>query len=266
MAFYVSKYDTITNKAVVLDLDETLIHTTDDMALLKTLGILTNPKLMALRRRIGVVHIDDVVSSRGSGIKSDLWFIKRPYLKEFLIFCFAYFRVVTVWSAGVNKYVKSIVKEIFKDIKPPVVIYTRDDTVENPSDGEYDKPLSKLISEVPGLSKYMSMNNTLILDDKATTFRANPNNGVLSPKYNPPFTISGIMEQDIALLQFREWLLKPAVISSEDVRTLDKRRIFTTPLAKISKLDSKDSGFRKDLLGTKVTAGVPQTPRILVKG
>ena len=262
MAFFVSKYDTITNKVIILDLDETLVHTSDNMDILKKLGILTNPKLMALRSRIGTVHIDDVLSSRGSGTKSNLWYIKRPYSREFIIFCFAYFRAVLVWSAGVSKYVKAIVKEEFKNIKPPLVIYTRDQCIADPVDGDLYKPLSKLLSEVPGLSKYANIKNTLILDDKAATFRETPDNGVLIPRYSPPFTVSGIMEQDIALLQFREWLLKPDVISSDDVRTLDKSLIFTTPLAKISKLEATKAGCREDVLGTTRHSGVPESPRV----
>lgn len=245
MSFYVAKYETITNKVIVLDIDETLIHASMDMDLLKQSGIMRDPKLAELRRRIGVVHVNDVLSSRGSGTLTDLWFIKRPYLHEFLIFCFSYFRVVAVWSAGADKYVKSIVRLLFKDIKPPAVIYTRLNSVEV-RDSVIAKPLTKMIAEVPGLSEYMSLKNTLILDDKPISFEDNPGNGVLIPRYDPiadktsvPEIVSAITSQDIALLQFQQWLLKPSVITSEDVRELDKSKIFVTPLGEIRKLETR---------------------------
>lgn len=238
MSFYVAKHDTITTKAIVLDIDETLINASTDMELLKISGIMTDPKLMKFRNRIGVIHINDVLTSRGSGTLTDLWFVKRPYLREFLIFCFAYFRVVVIWSAGADKYVKSIVRELFKDIKPPVVTYTRLNSVEI-AQSVFTKPLRKLMEEQPDLAKFMTLKNTLILDDKTVSFQDNPDNGVLIPRFDPVSgrtsraeVLSGLMMQDIALLQFKEWLTKPKVICEEDVRVLDKSKIFVTPLGK----------------------------------
>jgi len=240
MSFYVAKHDTITTKAIVLDIDETLINATTNMELLKTSGIMTDPKLMKFRNRIGIVHINDVLTSRGSGTLTDLWFVKRPYLREFLIFCFAYFRVVVIWSAGADKYVKTIVKDLFKDIRPPVVTYTRLNSFQK-SEYVFTKPLTKLMAEQPDLAKFMTLKNTLILDDKTVSFEDNPQNGVLIPRYDPlagktsrAEVLSSIAMQDIALLQFKAWLSKPEVICEEDVRTLDKSKIFVTALDKKS--------------------------------
>jgi len=236
MSFYVAQFDTITTKAIVLDIDETLINASTDMELLEVSGIMTDPKLMKFRDRIGIVKIPDVLAARGSGTRTDLWFVKRPYLREFLIFCFAYFRVVVIWSAGADKYVKNIVQNLFQGIRPPVVTYTRLNSFQK-SPTVFTKPLTKLIAEQPDLAKFMTLKNTLILDDKTVSFENDPNNGVLIPKYDPLTgrksrveILSSISMQDIALLQFKAWLRKPEVECEEDVRNLDKSKIFVTPL------------------------------------
>ena len=109
----------LTQHAIILDIDETLVHTCEDMNQFHSLRIFTDPKMIGLRRRSYVVTLDDVVERRGAGVKTQLWGVTRPHLEEFLIFCFSYYRVVAVWSAGKTKYVQAIVDHIFRDIPEP---------------------------------------------------------------------------------------------------------------------------------------------------
>ena len=90
-----------------------------------------------------------------------------------------------------------------------------------------------MINSDPRLSQYMSLENTLVIDDRKSTFSANPGNGIKIPLYSPPETINGIESDDIALKQFMFWLLRSEVINTKDVRTLDKSRIFKTPLPQL---------------------------------
>ena len=221
-------FKALTNKCIVLDLDETLVHSNENLSELNSLGLMRDPQLIDLRNRVYELSMDDVVYKKGQGLKTEMWGITRPHVKEFLISCFAYFKVVAVWSAGKKKYVESIVDYLFKDIRRPHIVYSREkcETL-NDSNKTLTKPLMKMINSEPGLDRYMSLENTFIIDDRKTVFEVpNPNNGIQIPPYEPKFNIRSLRTDDIALKQLMTWLLKPEVMNSSDVRLLNKENIF----------------------------------------
>jgi hypothetical protein len=235
-SFYKSALDgipfkSLTNKCIVLDLDETLVHSNENMDQLQELGIMTDPNLLDLRRRTYQIVMDDVVYKKGEGVKTTIWGILRPHVKEFLVSCFSYFKVVIVWSAGKRKYVDAIVDFLFKDIKRPHVIYSYDQC-ERTSTNLLVKPLAKMIENESGLHKYMSLKNTYIIDDRNTVYAGyigdNPDNGIQIPAYKPSFNIHSLRSDDIALKQLMTWFLNPEVMDSTDVRTLNKNEVFKT--------------------------------------
>ena len=69
---------TLTDNAVILDVDENLLHTFEDPEVLSELGIYSNPKNYDLRKRIYHFDIPDVMSNRGEGIMSESVGITRP--------------------------------------------------------------------------------------------------------------------------------------------------------------------------------------------
>lgn len=225
----------MTDKCIVLDLDETLVHSytennSYDLETLKDLRIFTDPENIDLRERTYKITIDDVVHKKGTGNKTEMWGILRPHAREFLIACFSYFKIVIVWSAGRKNYVHAIVDYLFKDIKRPVVIFTYDD-IEKLPNGTLIKPLNKLMENVPGLKKYVSLENTFILDDRASVFHEpNPYNGIIIPAYKPAFNLRSLRSDDIAFKQLIRWLMSPEVKESKDVRTLNKNKIFETSI------------------------------------
>lgn len=218
----------LTNKCVVLDLDQTFIATQDSIDSLTYLNILSDPSLLLLRKRVYYITIEDL-ETPGIGTKYDFWGVTRPHLLEFLLFCFSYFKVVTVWSAGQRLYVEAIIDAIFKDLPKPHVVFSYDDVDLGPGNS-IEKPLSKMITSVPILSGLMSFQNTLSIDDNPSTFRHNITNGVLIPAYEPSLTVNDLSRDDPSLLQLKYWLLQPHVISSSDVTLLDKSTIFSTSL------------------------------------
>ncbi len=224
-------FKALTNKCIVLDLDETLVHSNENMDQLKNLGIMTDPTLIDLRRRTYQITMDDVVYKKGEGVKTEMWGIVRPHVKEFLVSCFSYFKVVAVWSAGKRKYVDAIVDYLFKDIKRPHVVYSYDQC-ERTSDNLLVKPLTKMIKSELGLDKYMSIENTFIIDDRKTVYAGfigdNPDNGIQIPPYKPAFNIHLLRSDDITLKQLMTWFLRPDVMNSLDVRELDKATVFNT--------------------------------------
>jgi TFIIF-interacting CTD phosphatase-like protein len=235
-SFYKSALDKIpfkalTNKCIVLDLDETLVHSNENIDELKRLGIMSDPALIDLRRRTYQITMDDVVYKKGTGVKTEMWGIVRPHVREFLIACFSYFKCVIVWSAGKRKYVDAIVDYLFKDIKRPHVVYSYDQC-EKTSNNLIVKPLQKMIKKEPGLNKYMSLENVFMIDDRETVYSGfvgdNPDNGIQIPAYRPAFNIHNLRSDDIALKQLMTWFLRPEVMNSTDVRELDKTAVFDT--------------------------------------
>nr|QBK90034.1 MAG: ctd-like (NLI interacting factor-like) phosphatase [Pithovirus LCPAC101] len=237
----------ITNKCIILDLDETCIHSFTYMDKLDKLNIMKDSKYLDIRRRIYKIKMLDIDGDRdGSGKHAKMWGVERPYLKEFLTFCFSYFDIVAVWSAGVYKYVHEIVRHIFKDIGEPHIIFTREDCkVEK--DGNLTKPISKMIEKVNEMNKFMNTMNTFIVDDRFDTFQYNYNNGILIPPYNPKSTIKGLREGDKALLRFMTWLTEKNVHQSIDIRSLEKDRIFNLPASRINYDNLKHIEFPDNL-------------------
>lgn len=223
-----------TNLSIVLDYDETLVHSYNNMNDWDTLKILEDPKKIDLRERTYVLNIE---TDRVTGHEERMWGITRPHLDDFIKFCFMYFRVVIPWSAGVFGYVHQVTEPIFKNNQEPHAILTRSNCVG--STHKLEKPFWKMMKDVPGLDKYIELDgtsgpdnvkNVFILDDRRSAFSQNPNNGICIPVYEPNPTAEGLRKDDICLLQVMNWLLRPEVMNCKDVRQLDKSKIFTTAL------------------------------------
>jgi TFIIF-interacting CTD phosphatase-like protein len=226
-----------TDKCIILDLDETLVHTADDYNTLSQLKIMTDAKLMDVKSRVFTVTLHDVTEAKGSGSIAKMWGITRPHLTEFIKFCFSYFRIVAVWSAGKKRYVEEVVNKIFGNIRMPHIIFTYNDCQYTGGSGSVlTKPIAKLISQIPELKNYMSLNNTVIIDDRQTVFTSvNPNNGIIIPAYDPAPSIESLRKDDYYLPMLMNWFRKPEVMKAPNVQLLDKSSIFNTALNVVSK-------------------------------
>jgi hypothetical protein len=195
---------------------------------MEKLNLYRNPKLLSIRDRVYVSEMVDVVTPIGKGEISVMSGILRPDAKEFMAFCFSYFRVVCMYSAGKRVYVQKMTDILTSHLpnKPNLIFsYYQCDR----SDGDIVKPL-KFICETPGLENLVKPENILALDDRESTFNCNPENGILIPLFEPQFTVSGLTRHDNALRQLMNWLLLPEVMNSDDIRTLDKSNIFKLPI------------------------------------
>lgn len=229
-----SNTGSLTKHVIVLDLDETLVHSIDDMEYLHELELLNNPRYLNLRPRLFTLRLDNIMSKPGSGVVHEMWGTTRPYLKEFLKFCFTYFSQVIVWSAGKPGYVHEVVRKIFKDLRMPDRILTSEDCVYpyGKKDEPSYKPLRKIIGAPISVNQPLDdrgLQHIFILDDRKTTFSVcNPRNGILIPQYDAEDPES-IMEDDTTFLQLMDWFRQPEVMTSNDVRRLNKRYIFNKP-------------------------------------
>jgi TFIIF-interacting CTD phosphatase-like protein len=210
----------ITQKCIILDLDETLVHSSENFEKILRLKPFDDPAMFDLRNRLY-----DLCLSGYSG-KPNIWGITRPHLEEFIMFCFGYFQKVCVWSAGTPEYVKKIVEYIFPPGYQPHVVYTRIDC-SYAQNGKIFKPISKMLphKECEGV---MKLENTLFVDDQDHAFIKNPYNGIVIPPYDPDVSYHGLIHEDRCLLDLMDWLMRPEVIASKDVRYLEKDYIFTS--------------------------------------
>lgn len=211
---------------LVCDLDECLIRTMPDNTEAVKKKIQADPKYIAARQRIFTLELRDVMGDRGKGRIDEYWGVKRPHLDDFLLFAFEYFHTVSVWSAGQRGYVDAVVDKIFYDFPVPHVVMNHDDVVYLPS-GNYYKPLKKVYSLDPETFKE---SNTLLIDNRYDNFLDNPSNAIHIPDYRPSANPSSIMNDDICLQQFQQWLLKSEVVKAKDIRPIPKVSIFKTPL------------------------------------
>lgn len=202
-------------KNVVLDMDETMLHTFDKMPPKDFLH-----KNQDLGDRIYHIELED----------QNLVGVFRPYLNEFIDFCFRYFNHVFIYSAGEDEYVKKIMEIVFTPLcidhvlqgRCPTAIWTRSDCKVD-KEGFYIKPLKLLYKQYPDVNE----KNTIIIDDRDNTFAQNVDNAI----HIPPYTITAVSEKirndkDTNLIKLMNWLSTPEVMNCKDVRTLDKSKIF----------------------------------------
>ena len=213
----------MSDKHLVLDLDNTLICSTFEAKDLNNLS-LDNIDNKILFKRMHYVELVDGMDNdvRGTGEITPIIVVLRPYVYEFLEFAISYFSEISVWSAGQDRYVRAIISLLFPrrlingNRKIPHKIYSRNDCVIL-SSGATFKELVK---------KEFDLNKTLVLDDREDTFSKNTGCGILIPEYKPIMTKNGILNDDTALLQLKDWLLLDQVKNSQNVQELDKSTIF----------------------------------------
>ena len=224
-------------RTLILDLDETVIHSWENARFLDTYQIYTNPTIYRNFHPKGSPSIAYSMLLDMNGNINRIWGLNRPNTYEFLTFASQYFDNIIVWSAGIRPYVDDITKQIFLEsgLRPPKLVWSRNKCSNY--QGLYHKPISEINAELttrPYVTFKIDPKSTLILDDKQHTFMENPQNGILARPYHPGKdrpgkipTLDDLLDRsDRDLLQFMEWLESPKVRNAEDVRTLDKSNIF----------------------------------------
>jgi len=208
----------VSNKCIILDLDETLVHTREDIQELYSLDVMNNKNLIPYRQSIYNFCLYDLDGKRGSS-ETCMWGTKRPHVDSFISFCFANFSKVCVWTAGTADYAEEIVNALFKsNYRMPDVVWSRNDCQSG--GGILFKPITKMAASYP----FITLENSIIIDDRRTTFRANVENGILIPPYQP-LTIGESFSDD-KLPYLMKWISESGVLTTNDVRTIPKTGIF----------------------------------------
>lgn len=225
MSYYLHRKNISASKqCMIFDLDQTLIATQDeDFRVLDS--IKADRKYRELHDRL--YHLT-AAPEEGDDSPYSFWGCFRPGAVDFVKFCFDHFRVVGVWSAGTHNYVHEIVKELFHNRvgKKPHVVFTRRDIVGN-IDEEIFKPLDKIFNHNEVFARYTGPHNTFILDDNYGTASYNEDNIIHIPAYTPDPHPKSMTEPEKSLDQLKNWLVQDQVITSPDVRLIDKSNIFS---------------------------------------
>lgn len=200
-------------KFLVLDLDETLLHTfrTEE----KNWILSRDPSKVS--QLVASEKLQKIVFEYTSTNKEDSsYFVPRPGMVNFLNNVSKIFTGVIVWSAGKDLYVDKIVNKIFYGLKKPVIVLDHS-YLTFTDNGDFLKDLNKVYSKVSGANE----TNTIILDDKKSNFRNNPRNGINIPKFEPTMEemFSGI--RDDHLINISSYFMSPEFSRSKDVRNLD---------------------------------------------
>lgn len=206
-----------TDQAIFLDLDNTLLCTVPNEEVPLSWyqeNIRNNPENYHIQTRSFVLSLP-----HGSG-RADFWGTYRPHMKEFLMYCFWRFKYVIIWSAGSKSYVHALVDKIFKDLPRPDMILNHDHC--DKLNGLTLKSLPRLIANLN--HPEITLEKSYFIDDLEHNFRHNPGNGIVIPEYRPHH--EKLCPRDTALSDLCVWFDQPEVQSVDDVRKLDKSRIF----------------------------------------
>lgn len=180
---------------LIVDLDETLIHTFTNRA-----------KFDAFECKYGEIKYDF----------GELYGVLRPNVKSFIAWCSGNYNQIGVWSAGKREYVEIIVDLLFKGRKPAFVWCWEncDSYVNEYGLNLYHKPLEFVYDLVPGFTP----KNTIFIDDALHSELCNAGNMIVVPPFHPEEFGGG---PDIAFIKVKK-LLK-TLKTAKDVRLVEKK-------------------------------------------
>jgi RNA polymerase II subunit A small phosphatase-like protein len=139
-------------RLLVLDLDETLIHT---------------------QKEIPHQFPDFIFDG--------FFVFFRPNYKDFLKECGKYYDI-GIWTASTSSYAHPIVTELFRSLPPPVFIFSRDKCSQRIDWKNKEMFYVKRLKKVRKLG--YSLTTTLVVDDRPETFQENYGNGIeIKPYY-----------------------------------------------------------------------------------
>jgi len=216
---------TLTNFHLVLDLDSTLLYTDE---IIQNYDSVYRYDLIDRLYRFVITDANRGIPI-GTGMTQKMWLSLRPGVRDFLRFAPRYFRTISVWSAGEDRYVRTICGWLFTGI-PLACIYTRNDTTIDNQHNVIRKPLSKFWTDFPEANP----TNTLIIDDRADTFALNSANGILVKPYGNTqgpsiaYLRALIDAQDKTFQNIQKWLMDYATLAASDIRLIQKPDFVST--------------------------------------
>lgn len=140
---------------IILDIDETLIHST-------------------------TVPLTDKKSDLQFKLGSETYYVHfRPGLSKFLNFVFDNFSTVNIWTAATRPYAQRILSAILTPTQRKKLAFfnSREHTVSG------SKPLEMVFNNSSAKKHGILPSNTIIIDDRADVSRHNPGNAIIIPAW-----------------------------------------------------------------------------------
>ncbi len=201
-------------KHLILDLDETLVHTfSDSDKFPEFITELTEDQ----KKRVYVLKFPNGEILAG---------YIRPGVEKFLEVAFKEFESVSMWSAGTQFYVQSVVDIVFKDTEKPKFVMTRKDC--NEIKLKYDnstcryKPLEIIYDKRPEYTE----SNTLIIDDRHDICALNCMNNIRVPEFLLTSNNYEALLQDKTLFILAAWFETPEFRDAKEVRVIKSKSPF----------------------------------------
>lgn len=186
--------DQVSDKLLVLDLDETLIYS-------ELVSEITETRADQFHIRVG---------------RDLLRVSKRPNLDEFLTWCFHNY-VVAVWSASDRAYVETVLAMVLPRGAKPIFVWCSNKCTTKFIPGNFDDNNTFVIKDLKKINKKLrgpGKNKVLIVDDTSITYVRNYGNAV-------PIAHFRGSAKDNELARVRELLSK--LKDHKDVRSVEKR-------------------------------------------
>jgi len=200
-------------KHLILDLDETLVHTFD-----------ITDDFQAFSDDLSDEQKQRVYVLKFPGGETLVGYI-RPHAEEFLKTAFEEFETVGVWSAGTEYYVNLIVGLLFTDQKP-LFVMSRDQCNELIVGKETTpcryKPLEVVYHHYPDHNE----SNTVIVDDRHDICSLNCMNNIRIPEFQINSRTYYDLVDDSTLLTLAKWFQSEEFRKARDVRSIKSRSPF----------------------------------------
>jgi hypothetical protein len=194
-------------KRLILDLDETLVHT---FAAEDNFPAFYNNLTEDQKKRVYAIEFPT---------GETLYGYIRPGVEFFLQVAFQEFDSVSVWSAGTEYYVHEIVKLVFKNQMPDFIM-TRNDCNElqliKTEQVCRFKPLEIIYKKYPGYNEM----NTLIVDDRRDICKLNCINNIQVPEFMLTINTYLTLLNDTSLETLAKWFQTDLFRQSRDIRTI----------------------------------------------
>jgi TFIIF-interacting CTD phosphatase-like protein len=171
---------------IVLDLDETLIHTQITQLTLPTLSTLSTQPIQPTQSADFKFNISGTT----------YYASKRPGLTNFLNFVFGHFESVSVWTAATEEYAHIVIKNIMtkKQYESLLFVKTRNDLHKT-----IGKPLPILFEDIRAKNIRMRTSNTIMIDDREDVMSSNFGNGIVIPAWKGAKTDISLYQMVIVL-------------------------------------------------------------------
>lgn len=184
---------------LLLDIDETVAHTFNDLEQYRELMTTLEEKHREIFKRIYIIDFFDKIKGQ-----THMWGLIRPFWEEFRDTCSRYWEL-GLFTAGTRDYAQKMAKVLFP-AGIPRLLFSREDC--HIVDDDVIKPLGRLFQRHPEMLRGIRMEDILMVDNKYSNFSHNPQNGIVIADFAPEPTWEELARPDNELVEVYKILVE----------------------------------------------------------